>query len=395
MSDTYVDIPHGEPQPAEQARDESAGFTNQFLAVLAHELRTPLAPILSAAGILRSHPDPVVVRCCNVIARQTTFMAHLLDDLLEITRISQGRLALQPRRVLLQDVIDQALETVRPLIDRHGHTLTIAAVTEPLHLDADAARLTQALVSLLSNAARFTSRGGEISLCVVGGEGMVTVTVRDSGPGMPSDQLDRVFDLFAPGDCIAAAPGEGLGVGLWVTRQLVEMHGGTIKVRSDGPGKGSAFTIRLPLAAREVATVADAAASADAAVAGHAVRRRRVLVVDDSVDAADMMAVLLADAGCEVCTAYNGTEARQAAGLFEPEIVLLDLSMPGTDGFAVAEYIRRQPWASATVLAAITGLGQAEDRRRTRAAGFDVHLVKPVGPDALMRLTSARREPEI
>jgi CheY-like chemotaxis protein len=270
--------------------------------------------------------------------------------------------------------------------------VTVATSNEPLHLDADAARLAQAIVNLLSNAAKFTARGGEISLSVVPAEEVVAITVRDSGSGIPAHQLDRVFDLFAQGDRTAAAPGEGLGVGLWVTRHLVEMHGGTIQAHSDGPAKGSAFTVRLPLPMKEVKM----AAAAEVAVAdgGKAARPRRVLVVDDSVDAADMMAELLAGAGCEVCTAYNGTEARQAAGLFQPDIVLLDLSMPGTDGFAVAEYIRRQPWAAATVLAAITGLGQAEDRRRTRAAGFDVHLVKPVGPDALMRLTSARREPE-
>lgn len=343
---------------------------NEFLATLAHELRNPLAPIRSCVGILQRRvgdPAPVL----EVMERQVQHMVRLVDDLLELARITRGKVELRMEDLELSDIVDAALETSRPLIERSRHELQVDLPDAPLYLHADPVRLAQVLSNLLNNAARYTDAGGRILLeAHVEGESVV-VTVADNGTGLSAEALAGVFDMFSQADSRDIRAQHGLGIGLALVRTLVELHGGRASARSDGPGLGSAFEIRLPLATPSLERPAAAAAATT-------YLPHRILVVDDNRDAADSLATLLGLVGAEVQVAYDGAQALRLVESFHPRIAVLDLGMPGISGLDLARRIRRQRELDDCALVALTGWGQDADRQMTAAAGFSHHLTKPV-----------------
>ncbi len=368
--------------------------------MLAHELRNPLAPIRHAAQILRLVGDDapgrerqreVVDRQRDVIDRQVTHMARLLDDLLEVSRITSGKIQLKRRRVALETVLAQAVETAQPLIESRGHTLSVEPPREALDVEGDPDRLVQVVGNLLTNAAKFTPDGGRIWLQAGAEDGVATILVRDSGIGIAPDVLPTIFDVFTQADRGLDRAQGGLGVGLSLVRSLVQLHGGRVEAHSAGPGRGSEFLVRLPLlaASRESTVAAEAATGATRAGA------RRVLVVDDAADAASSLAELLALWGHAVRTASDGASALEVAREFRPDVVLLDIGMPDMDGFETARRLRAEHGPDAMVLVAVTGYGQEDDRRRSRDAGFRHHLVKPLALGALSGILAAApaREP--
>ena len=359
---------------------------DEFLAVLAHELRNPLAPIRNAVEILRyEETTPADLRSAReVIDRQVGQMTHLIDDLLDVSRISHGRIELRRERVELTEVVRSALEATRPLVESSGHRLDVELPLEPIPLEGDRTRLAQVFSNLLNNAAKYTEPGGHIRLTAEQAGHHVRVRVADSGIGISPAQLPNLFKMFTQGeDSLERAQG-GLGIGLGLAHSLIEMHGGTIEAFSAGPGSGSEFVVSLPIAAEappaeEPALAADGATEAEAAVL-------RVLVVDDNQDAADSLSVLLQLMGHEVRTAYDGLEAVAAAGAFAPDLVLLDIGLPKLNGYEAARRIREQPGGRGMTLVAVTGWGQDEDQRRSREAGFNLHITKPLDPAVLERL---------
>jgi CheY-like chemotaxis protein/two-component sensor histidine kinase len=357
---------------------------DEFIAVLAHELRSPLAPIRTSVGIIRAHAThPLVARCGDIIDRQTAHMARLLDDLLDTSRLSRNTLTLQRARLRLGDVLQSAMEIASPLIEQQRLELSMDGLDEPVWLDADHARLTQVFGNLLNNAAKYSKPGGRVDLIVRPGPGWVVVSVRDAGIGIAPDMLDRVFEPFTQATMARDhAPG-GVGIGLSLAHRLVEMHGGTIQAMSEGTGSGSEFVVRLPVCPDEVVFPDPPAAPP---VASTSPLPRRVLVADDNVDSADMEAALLSAVGCEVRTVYDGESTLREAERFRPDVVLLDIGMPDIDGHEVCARIRSQSWGGTMVLIAVSGWGQEGDRRRSARAGFNMHLVKPVDPDALLRI---------
>jgi|RhiMethySRZTD1v2_1073278.scaffolds.fasta_scaffold02643_9 PAS domain S-box-containing protein len=376
---------------AEEALREADQRKDEFLALLAHELRNPLAPIRTSVGLMRARPtdDPVLMRCREVIDRQVSHMARLLDDLLDVSRLSRGQLTLQRKVVGLREILDAAIEASMPLIVQQGQELAIESIDESITLDADAARLTQVFGNLLNNAAKYSASGSGIQVSVRREENVVDVTVQDRGMGIAPEMLERVFDLFTQADAAQAhAPG-GLGIGLSLARRLVEMHDGTIVAASGGLGHGSEFTVRLPIARGARPAEPAPAVQPDQQIAP---LQRRVLVVDDNGEAADMLAMLLTEVGCEVHTAYRGETAISEADRFRPDLVLLDIGLPDISGEEVCRRIRAFPWGAAVVIVAVTGWGQEHDRLRSAVAGFDQHLVKPVDPDVLVALTRELRE---
>jgi PAS domain S-box-containing protein len=378
-------------QAEEELRDADRK-KDEFLATLAHELRNPLAPIRNAVQILNAkgprHPDLQWAR--GVIGRQVQLMARLLEDLLDVSRISRNWLELRTERVELADVLDGALETSRPVIEAAGHELTLTLPPEPIYLEADPVRLAQVFANLLNNAAKYTDEGGRIRLTAERQGRDVIVSVRDSGIGIAAEVLPRIFEIFSQAKLASERSQDGLGIGLSLVKGLVELHGGSIEARSAGPGRGSEFVVRLPVAAE--APVREPARP-------HADDRQplatkwRILVVDDNHDSADSLAMLLQIMGNEVGTAYDGEQAVEAAEAIRPDVALLDIGMPKLNGYETCRRIREQPWGQGMFLIALTGWGQAEDRRRAEAAGFNLHMVKPVDPEFLMKLlTSWSRE---
>ena len=366
-------------QKADHCKDE-------FLAVLAHELRNPLAPIRSAVQILRHEGTSAAALCSarDVIDRQVGQMSHLIDDLLDVSRISHGRIELRRERVELAEVVRSALEATRPLIESSGHRLDVALPPEPILLEGDPTRLSQVFSNLLNNAAKYTERGGQIRLAAEQAGHHVRVRVTDSGIGISPAQLPDLFKMFTQGEHSIERAQGGLGIGLGLARSLVEMHGGTIEASSAGPGSGSEFVVRLPVAvaaspAEEPAPAAGSTARADAPAL-------RVLVVDDNQDSADSLSALLQLMGHEVRTAYDGIEAVAAAGAFAPDLVLLDIGLPRMNGYEAARRIRKQPGGRDMTLIAVTGWGQDDDKRRSREAGFNLHITKPLDPATLERL---------
>jgi len=365
---------------------EAIRHKDEFLAMLAHELRNPLAPILTAAHVLyvQAHDLAAVQRSREIIERQVRHQARLLDDLLDVSRITRGMIDLQRRSVDLADIVAQAVETAGVLIaDRH-HELSLSHWPEPLAVDADPVRLAQVVGNLLVNAAKFTPPGGRIGVRTERDGETAVVRVTDTGIGIPADMLDKVFALFTQVDPSLARSQGGLGIGLTLVKSLVEMHGGTVAAISPGPGGGSEFIVRLPLGV--------AAATPEPAAAPRRWRRRRVLVVEDHEDARDMMREALRLEGHEVFVAEDGVRGVEMALLHRPEIALVDLGLPGVSGYDVAARIRTALGTTVT-LVALTGYGQPEDRLRSRAAGFDAHLVKPVGVtdlDGLLRATNGQ-----
>jgi signal transduction histidine kinase/CheY-like chemotaxis protein len=370
------------------AMTESDRRKDEFLATLAHELRNPLAPVRNAIHILRARmpPTPELQWARDVIDRQVTQMTRLIDDLMDVSRISRGTFELRREHVALDNVVRSAVETSRPSIDASGHELSVHLASEPIYLDADVIRLAQVFANLLNNAAKYTGPGGRIAVTAERETGMVLVTVQDSGIGIPAEKLTQVFEPFTQLDHSLERSRGGLGIGLALARRLVEMHGGTIEAHSPGPGAGSQFVVRLPLSARQGGL---GAVTSAVRLPTPAVARYRILIADDNNDSATSLGILLNDAGYEVRTAGDGVQALETASQFRPNIALLDIGMPKLNGYDVARQLRAQPWGRQMRLIAITGWGGAEHRQQTTQAGFDHHLTKPVDPAALTELLAS------
>ena len=365
-------------------REEADRRKDEFLATLAHELRNPLAPIRNTVNILRlSGPQQPGAELWEMMERQVRHMVRLVDDLLEVSRITRGKIELRRERVELAVVLAAAIETSRPLIEAAGHQLEVSLPGEPLVLDADATRLAQVFGNLLNNAARYTEDGGRIALAAERIAGEALVTVRDTGIGIAAESLPFVFDMFMQANPGPRRSQPGLGIGLTLARALVEMHAGTIGVASEGARRGSVFTVRLPLAAQAPAQAARPAHRAPAATG-----KGPVLVVDDNKDAADSLASLLAMLGADVRVAHSGAQALDTLQSYRPSVVFLDLGMPEMDGYEVARRIRARGDAGGMRLVALTGWGQERDRKLTKAAGFDEHLIKPADLAALQAVLS-------
>jgi PAS domain S-box-containing protein len=367
--------------------DESNRHRNEFLAMLGHELRNPLAPIRNALAILELPGAGETTRrhAQATIQRQVEHLVRLVDDLLDVSRIMKGKIELHPKRIELAEVVGRAIETAQPAIDARGHELSLSLPAEPVPLDGDIIRLSQVLSNLLVNAAKFTDRAGQIALVaeVIGDR--VDLRVRDNGVGIAPELLPHIFDFFVQGSRSLERSQGGLGIGLTLVKRLVEMHGGTVRGESAGVGKGSEFVICLPLA-KDAAAARLARAAATSAEPEN---RRRVLVVDDNVDAASSAIALLETWGHEAHAVFDGLSVLTAVRELRPEVVLLDIGLPGMNGYDVARELRQLPHSPVRLLAAMTGYGQDDDRRRALEAGFDVHLVKPLDPVRLRELVSS------
>jgi signal transduction histidine kinase/DNA-binding response OmpR family regulator len=369
---------------------------NDFLSMLAHELRNPLAPIRNAVTILRSSDSDQPARdwAGGVIDRQVTHLVRLVDDLLDVSRITRGKIRLRRELVEIAAVVAHAVEASRPEIIARGHALSVTVPPAPIQVNGDPARLAQVITNLLNNAAKYTEPGGRVWLSVETTEHEAVIRVRDTGIGIPADMLGTVFDLFTQGDHSLDRSAGGLGIGLTLVHRLVGLHGGTVTAASDGPGCGSEFTIRLPLVAETgIATMSTNGShpiqAAAPPPAGDPCHGRRVLVVDDNVDGADSLGRLLQLDGHHVRLAHDGPTALAAADEFRPDAIVLDIGLPGMDGFEVARRLRGRVDTPPAMLVAVTGYGRTEDRRRSREAGFDHHLVKPVDLDQLRELLVA------
>jgi CheY-like chemotaxis protein len=354
---------------------------DEFLATLAHELRNPLAPIRTSMGILKHlHPDSgQVTQVRNVVDRQVTHLTRLVDDLLDVARITSGKVMLKKGRITLQSVINHAVEISGSAMESKQHQLDVRQPDAPHLLDADHARLVQSVANLLVNAAKFTPAGGHIVLRAEVAGLTVTFRVKDNGIGLEPASLAKIFDLFAQTPVPGEAP-TGLGIGLSLARQFAEMHGGTLHAVSEGPGKGSEFVLAMPVVLEGEQPESPAPAAAAAAPA----KAKKILVVDDNVDAANTLEALLGMDGFVVTTAYDGLAAVAAAGADRPDVVVMDIGMPGMNGYDAARLIRQQPGNEKVVLIALTGWGQSTDKNRASLAGFNHHLVKPVDYDRLM-----------
>lgn len=349
---------------------------NQFLATLAHELRNPLSPIRNAAALLSTSEggSERQARAREVITRQVDHLAHLVDDLLDVARISEGKIVLRTEEVDLGAVIGQAIETAGPLITARGHHLDVELPEQQVWVQGDPVRLAQSVGNLLHNAAKFTPKGGEIgvAVCLVD-EQRVQISVRDNGIGIAEDNLPRIFGMFAQVDVPPDRAPEGLGIGLSLVSHLLELHGGRLSAQSPGIGLGSTFTVELPLLRVSAPTVSpDHCEPAEAGGSG-----MRVLLVDDNVDAMEMMGFLLAEMGYETCTTSDAAQIERLALQHKPQVIVLDIGLPGIDGYEVARRIKKNPALAHIRLVAHTGYGSPEDRKRAMDAGFDAHLVKP------------------
>jgi PAS domain S-box-containing protein len=361
----------------EQALRDADKRKDQFIAMLAHELRNPLAPLRNGLQVMRlANTDrQTVAQAQSMMERQLGHMVRLIDDLLDISRINRNKMDLRRSRVLLSDVISSAVETSRPVIDANRHELHVSLPDEPIRLDADLTRLAQVFSNLLTNSAKYTKPGGHIWLAAERCDAHAVITVRDNGIGIPAEAMPRIFDMFSQVDRNIEGSMEGLGIGLALVKALVEMHEGVVTAHSDGPGKGSSFTIRLPLIAGELAIgVPDPEPPAPASKGTN----QRILVVDDNRDSANSMAVMLKLTGNQVHTAFDGLEALKAAESYRPDVILMDVGMPRMNGYEAARRIREQDWGAGIAIIALTGWGQEDDKQRSRRAGCDGHLVKPV-----------------
>jgi PAS domain S-box-containing protein len=371
-----------ERKRAEDALKDADRRKDVFLATLAHELRNPLAPIRNAVQVLRHDAGRTLkgrdLALLSMIDRQAAHLVRLVDDLLEVSRITRGKIELRKERVDLSDVLRHAIETAQPSIARGGHAIAVDLPEGPLALDADPVRLAQVFTNLLNNAAKYTERGGEISVTAERRGAEAVVTVRDSGVGIPADMLPRVFDIFTQVDRTLGRAEGGLGIGLALVKSLLEMHGGAVEAQSEGLGRGSAFVVRLPVAPVQTGEKVMIATSPADVPAG-----RRVLVIDDDHDVADSLVMFLETFGVTVDVAYGGAPGIEALQSFRPELVFLDLGMPGMDGYETARRIRALPEGRDVRLVALTGWGQEQIHDRARAAGFDAELTKPAGLEAL------------
>lgn len=365
-------------QEADRRKDE-------FLAILAHELRNPLAPIRNALEILRLAGDnkAALEHIRTIMERQLQQMVHLIDDLLDVSRISRGKLNLQMERIELTTVVRHAVEISRPLIEASGHELTVSLPDEPILVDADAVRLAQVFSNLLNNAAKYTERGGRIGLALVRAGSDAVVTITDTGIGIRAEHLPHIFEMFAQVDQSLERSQGGLGIGLTLVKRLTEMHGGTVEAQSEGHNKGTTFRVHLPVAS---GLLPQPQPSSSACASKAVVEPCRVLIVDDHEDTAASMSTILRIMGHDVRVAHDGQMAVAEAGSYQPDVVLLDIGLPKMSGYEVARRIREQPWGKEMRLVALTGWGQEEDKRRAKETGFDHYMVKPVEPAALEEL---------
>ena len=363
---------------------ESDARKNEFLAMLAHELRNPLAAIQGAGYVLRiseQTPDKLAW-AQGIIDRQVNQLVRLVDDLLDVARITQGKIRLQLAPVEVTAIVDLAKELSGPLIKARHHTLSVSMPSIPLWVRGDAARLSQVLANLLTNAAKYTDAGGQIHLSVELASGWVLLRVRDNGIGIPPEMVQSIFELFTQANRSLDRSQGGLGIGLTLVRHLVEMHGGNVSVRSAGANQGSEFVVRLP----QLSTIPETARLSAPPQKPAESSRRRVLLVDDNLDIAEGLAIILRQQGHEVRLAHDGLSALEAAKSYGPEVVLLDIGLPGLNGYEVARQLRAEPTLSQALLIALTGYGQPEARRSAMEAGFNIHLVKPVDPQTLTEL---------
>jgi len=379
-----------ERKQAENVLQESARRKDEFLAMLAHELRNPLAPIVNAVELLRGAAarDEQVAQARAMIERQTNQLVHLVDDLLDVSRVSRGRIILQKAPIALGDVLLQAVETMRPQIDARGHHLSLSLPERPLHVDGDFTRLTQVISNLLSNATKYTDAGGHLEVALErrasGEDEYAMIRVRDNGRGIDGHVLDHVFELFFQADNSLDRAEGGLGIGLSLVKRLVEKHGGRVSVHSAGRGHGSEFVVRLPLLKEAALPAAPAPARASTPRT-----TARILLVDDNRDATDSLAMLLQMHGHDVISAYEGRSALDLATREQPSLIVVDIGLPDIDGFEVARRLRADPRTAGSTLVALTGYGQPEDREKSKNAGFDHHLVKPAAADVILGLVTA------
>jgi signal transduction histidine kinase len=362
---------------------------NEFLATLAHELRNPLAPLLNGLELIkRSNANPQVIeKARQMMERQLRHMVRLIDDLLDLSRITECKIELRKERIDLSLALQNAIQTCRPLIEQREQILTVDIPASPLIVDADMTRLEQIFANLLNNAAKYTHEGGTINLRATRENDKVIVSFRDNGIGIPPEMLERIFDMFVQVDRSLEKVHSGLGIGLTLVKRLVRMHGGTVEAHSAGLGHGSEFIVKLPAALPETAasTHAQAAAPKDST---ESAQRRRVLVVDDNPDCANSLAMMLELSGADVRVASDGLDAVEAAAAFSPDLVLMDICMPRMNGYDACRRMRQRPWSKNAIIVALTGRGQAEDVHRSHEAGFNGHLVGGVGGDAIGRLMS-------
>ena len=372
-------------QERERELAETSRRKDEFLATLAHELRNPLAPIRNSLHLLRlaAGENGGLEQVHEMIERQVNHMIRLVDDLMDVSRITRDLIELRREPVELADVINAAVETARPIVESGNHELTVSVPSESLILEADPVHLTQVLANLLNNAAKYTEPGGQIWLSARREESRAVVSVRDTGVGIPSTMLPKVFDLFTQLDRTYSRGQGGLGIGLTLVKRLVELHGGEVGAYSQGPGQGSEFVVRLPLACRR------RTAEAWATTTPPAVPQQRILVVDDNRDAADSLGMLLRFQGADVHIVDNGPAALEALTTYGPSVVLLDIGMPGMDGYELARRMRQQQDGEDVTLIALTGWGQEQDRRFSKEAGIDYHLIKPVNWESLVSLLAS------
>jgi len=361
----------------------------EFLAILSHELRNPLAPISNAVRALRSGRNHGTIQSASeMLERQVGQMVRLVDDLLDMSRITRGKLELRKEQTELAPIVNQAVETLRALYKSTHRELTVTLPPDPVYLEADPARLAQVVGNLLNNAFKFTDKGGRVWLTIERESNQVVIRVRDDGIGIAAEQLPRLFEMFTQVDTSMERSRDGLGIGLTLVKTLVEMHGGTVEVHSDGLGRGSEFTVRLPTSDETLKPPPQPTVSETVPTLG-----RRVLVVDDNEDAAGSLAMLLELEGYQTLQAHDGVEAIEAAEHFRPDAVLLDVGLPRMNGYEVCRCIREQEWGKDVILVALTGWGQEADRRRSEEAGFDAHMVKPPDQETLKKLLAARPSP--
>ncbi|MHB1424188.1 MAG: response regulator [Gemmataceae bacterium] len=375
---------------------EADRHKNEFLSMLAHELRNPLAPIRNAIQLLHTHSskEPNVVMLHEMIERQVHHLIRIVDDLLDLSRITRGKIHLQMEKIELAGVIARAVETSRPLLDARKHELRIDLPPHPLQVRGDAVRLSQVISNLLNNAAKYTEEGGLIEIRAEHREDFATIRVRDNGMGIPTEMLSSIFELFKQVDHSLDRSQGGLGIGLTLVYKLVEMHGGRVEAFSEGANKGSEFVVHLPIWRKEETQPESVEVGEDAADLSSPAQRRRVLIVDDNADAARSLRMLMEIGGHETHLCFDGHSALSAAEKFLPEVILLDIGLPGLDGLEVARRLRAMNLSPRPMLVALTGYGQADDVRRSHEAGFDHHFVKPADPQALTALLAEAPQPE-
>jgi PAS domain S-box-containing protein len=383
VTDLTLQKLHEHLAEAQKALRDADRRKDEFLATLAHELRGPLAPLANSLQIMKQVDvhHPTIEKVQSTMERQVRQMTRLVDDLLDVSRITHGQMELRPERLALGSVIDRAVEACRPALDKGMHELAVTLPKEPIYLDGDPVRLAQVFSNLLHNACKYSTPGSHISLTAKRQADAVLVSVQDTGVGIPRHMLSRIFEPFTQIDRTLEAAQGGLGIGLALVRRLTEMHGGSVEARSRGVGHGSEFVVRLPIVAQQPTPALEPHGETPGTMPP-----RRILVVDDNRDSADSLAMLLAISGHDVHTAYDGIQAVDAAAELQPEVILLDIGLPGLNGYEAARRIRAQRQNGNLTLVALTGWGQEQDRHRSAAAGFDAHMVKPVDAAALAKL---------